>query len=208
MEQNAEIMAIDKYRRYTTEDIQTMEDSVAGLEYALYGVKKVHLNFNRPLNESETYCIESLLNCQLYGYDIALLYKNFMLAKSSFEQKMIYRYIALLVYEYIRGTLKMIGKELQYKITLTIPEYDHESEVKTLRQQVHAFEKKYLEKFKIVRNTTAAHKDIDPHKQFNVIEELDVEDAETCVKEFFKLNPLIYNYIGSVLERVEKKSIL
>jgi hypothetical protein len=192
------------YRRYTSDNIKTMEGSIANYELALKGIR-TEINRNNNKSAGLKYSVDAILFHTLYGYDVAVLYKNFMLAKTAFEQTMTSRLVASLLYEFMNDSFEVMGKNLEQTVSPILKDFNGKTELKDVKRKLSSFKEKYFLKFQTIRNTVGAHRDHDPHLQLEVIEQIVIEETEFSVKEFLSLNGELYNYYLSLLVRIENQ---
>jgi hypothetical protein len=193
---------------HSEEERKDLETSIKGLEQVLAGFKNVHDLKRGEISESEKFLLDSKIILTLYGYDVFVLFKGLGLAKSKFEAKMMSRYLSMIMYGFIDDVFKMLGSRFETSVASSLTDIDFKNELKPFRERLNVFKNNYQKAFETVRNNVAAHRDENPYRQLEIIDEIKVATFIDAPQFFIPFNQDLDNYFFNLLERVEAQKHL
>lgn len=147
-------------------------------EHTLSVITKVVLS----LKDDNEYDIRFLWNLagfiNIISYDIKVITRDLIIAKSNWQKQHYARQSCLLIYESVNDIFELLGKDFKRGIT-KLGVSETQLEIKQVRSDLNVFKDKYYLKLQNVRNLSIGHRDKDALKQLKSI--LQINPSETII---------------------------
>lgn len=133
----------------------------------------------------------------IISIDLKIITRDLVLAEDDWTQRHYIRQAYLLIYEFYNtyyNEQKDYYVLINEKLNIIELDFQKNDVVKLLRE----FKKQYEKTFRVIRNTTIAHRDKDVMLQIEMIENLNYSDAIEIILKF----DTIINKLGGFMQRV------
>jgi len=140
----------------------------------------------------------------MISFDLKVITQDMVLSssKNEWQRRYYIRQACLIICESTDSIFDLLGKDFKSLTLNELNSSEYDSELLRIRKKLNTFKDSYYQKFREVRNMTAAHRDKDVLKQLEIIQNLCWTDS---VKIIFEFNDILKN-LGKYLTCLVKMS--